>query len=259
MQNKYEKDDSQILIAKVQDKQKFCKSKNKITYSDFLNQAEKKLILKRIKLERAFFYGGCENSEREVLFFYPEKINEETAQKAVNNFISAVRICLPNDMKGKYEHRNYLSALIKIGMMREKIGDIIVDENGADIVIFNINSDFIMLSLSQLTRFKKCKIEQISINDIREKKDNYEYILINVPSLRIDAVVSELAKCSRNIANELIEQERVFINYENVNKGSKIVECEDIVNIRGKGKFIIGDTIKNTRKGNLVVNVKKYV
>ena len=50
MQNKYEKDDSQILIAKVQDKQKFCKSKNKITYSDFLNQAEKKLILKRINL-----------------------------------------------------------------------------------------------------------------------------------------------------------------------------------------------------------------
>ena len=48
-----------------------------------------------------------------------------------------VEIILPNDLQGKYTHRDYLGALMKLGLKREKIGDIIVWEKGAHIIVLN--------------------------------------------------------------------------------------------------------------------------
>ena len=103
-----------LLIAKVMDKKKQCERTNKLTYTDFLNEREQMIVLKNIKLENAFFFGGNYNSERKILIFYPDKLNEEMARKNINSILSVIRIELPNENKGKYEHRMYLSAIIKI-------------------------------------------------------------------------------------------------------------------------------------------------
>ena len=58
------KDENDLLIAKVLDKKKICNSKNKITYTDFLNEKEQRVIEKNVKLENAFFYGVNENADR---------------------------------------------------------------------------------------------------------------------------------------------------------------------------------------------------
>ena len=214
MQNKNETDNDKILISKILDKYNFCKIKNKITYSDFLNQREKHIINKNISLENYFFDGGVKNAEREILFFYPEKINEDIARKSINENICVIRIILPNDNIGKYAHRDYLSALMKIGITREKVGDIIVYEQGADIIVFKMNSEFIKSSLEQLTRFKKSRIEIIDINKVREKDEKFILSSIIVSSMRVDNIVAELANCSRSYANKLIDEERIYVNYE---------------------------------------------
>lgn len=250
--------EEEILIAKILDKQKFCTSKNRITYSDFLNQREKVIIQKNVKLENCFFYGVCDNADRELLVFYPEKLNEEIARKSLENIISVIRIHLPNDLKNEYEHRNYLSALMKIGISREKIGDILVEADGADIVIFDINKEYVIQSLNQLTRFKKAKIEVISIYDIRKKEENFEESTIIASSMRIDNIVSEIARCSRNKADELIKEERVYVNYEIVLKNSKVINIGDVITIRGKGKFILDGLVRNTRNEKKVIKIKKY-
>lgn len=258
MQNKFETDDEKILISKVLDKQKFCLTKNKVTYTDFLNQKEKVVVQKNINLQNYFFYGVCDNPDREVIVFYPEKLNEEIVRKTLNKDITVVRIDLPTDLRGKYEHRNYLSALIKIGMAREKIGDILVDDNGADIVIFSINREYIIQSLQQLTRFRKSHIYEINVANIKVKEEKFEERNIIVSSMRIDNIVSELANCSRNKSEELIEEERIYINYELVLKSSKNVNVNDIVTIRGKGKFIIDGLVRNTKSEKLVIKTRKY-
>ncbi len=258
MQNKFEKDSDKILISKILDKKKFCDSKNKITYSDFLNQQEKNLILKNIKLDNYFFFGGIPNAEREILFFYPEKISEEIAKKSLDSIITGIRITLPNENFGTFEHRNYLSALMKIGISREKIGDIIVDDKGADIIIFQANKEYIMLSLSQLTRFRKAKIEEVDLSNLRNKVDNFEIKSIIVSSMRVDNIVSELTNCSRTKSEEYIENERVFVNYELALKNSKMLEIGDVVTVRGKGKFIIDELNRNTKSGKYVLTVRKY-
>lgn len=159
---------------------------------------------------------------------------------------------------GEYEHRNYLSAVMKIGMERSKVGDILVDEDGADLFVFDLNSSYIIQGLFGLTRFKKSNIEKININDARKKRENFEKFTIIVSSMRIDNIVSELVSCSRNKASELIENERVLVNYETVLKNSKMLSFSDIVTVRGKGKFIIDGLVRNTRGDRLVLEIRKY-
>ena len=252
------KDENDLLIAKALDKKKICNSKNKITYTDFLNEKEQRVIEKNVRLENSFFYGVNENADRKILVFYPEKLTEELARKSLKSVLSGIRIILKNDQIGTYEHKNYLSALIKIGIDRGKIGDILVDDYGADIITFDINKEFIKQSLSELTRFRKADIEIISINEIKEKIDRFEESTIIVASMRIDNIVAELAGCSRSNADEYIDNERVLVNYETVLKGSKSVDEGDIVTIRGKGKFIIDGLVRNTRNNRFVIKLSKY-
>lgn len=252
------KDENDLLIAKVLDKKKICNSKNKITYTDFLNEKEQRFIEKNVKLENAFFYGVNENADRKILVFYPEKLTEELVRKSLKSVLSGIRIILKNDQIGNYEHKNYLSALIKIGIDRGKIGDILVDDYGADIIAFDMNKEFIIQSLSELTRFRKANIDVIPIDDIKQKIDRFEESTIIVSSMRIDNIVAELAGCSRTNADEYINSERVFVNYETALKGSKTIFEGDIVTIRGKGKFRIDGLVRNTRNNRFVIKVNKY-
>lgn len=251
-------DENDLLIAKVLDKKKICNSKNKITYTDFLNEKEQRVIEKNVKLENAFFYGVNENADRKILVFYPEKLTEELVRKSLKSVLSGIRIILKNDQIGNYEHKNYLSALIKIGIDRGKIGDILVDDYGADIIAFDMNKEFIIQSLSELTRFRKANIDIIPIDDIKQKIDRFEESTIIVSSMRIDNIVAELAGCSRTNADEYINSEKVFVNYETALKGSKTIFEGDIVTIRGKGKFRIDGLVRNTRNNRFVIKVNKY-
>ena len=251
-------DENDLLIAKVFDKKKFCNTRNKITYTDFLNEKEQRVIEKNVKLENAFFYGVNENADRKILVFYPEKLTEELVRKSLKSVLSGIRIILKNDQIGNYEHKNYLSALIKIGIDRGKIGDILVDDYGADIIAFDMNKEFIIQSLSELTRFRKANIDVIPIDDIKQKIDRFEESTIIVSSMRIDNIVAELAGCSRTNADEYINSERVFVNYETALKGSKTIFEGDIVTIRGKGKFRIDGLVRNTRNNRFVIKVNKY-
>lgn len=77
-----------------------------------------------------------------------------------------IRIKLPNDLKGKYQHKNYLGAIMKTGIKREKVGDILTREDGADIIVQADIAEYLSDELSKLTRFSKSKIEIIEIDEL---------------------------------------------------------------------------------------------
>ena len=132
-------------------------------------------------------------------------------------------------------------------------------EDGADIVASFEICEYVVNNLQQLTRFSKATIIELNIKEIREPNVKKEEIRIVVASLRLDAIVAELAKCSRNVANEIIENQRVFINYENESRSSKLLSEGDVIVIRGKGKFIVKLINGETRKGKLSVTIEHYI
>ena len=77
--------------------------------------------------------------------------------------------------------------------------------------------------------------------------------------MRIDSILSELIKTSRSKALLIVKEERVFINHELVLKGAKEIKPNDIITVRGKGRFKVGDILNTTKKGNLVVEIEKFV
>ena len=258
----YKKQEDKILLAQILDKIEFLKQREKLEYTDFLDMYQISLVksfLKKIDFENYVLYGGFENAERNVLIIYPDKYNANMIEKNYSKIIKVIRIILNDEEKGKYSHRNYLGGIVKVGMKREKVGDILVSDDGADILVKDETADNLRQELGTLTRFENAKIEIVDLQDLRQQEIKVEELSIIVPSLRLDNFVSDLAKTSRSKASQIIDSERVFINGQNETKSSKQVKLGDIITIRGKGRFIVKEFSGTTRSGRTVVKIEKYV
>lgn len=258
----YKKQEDKILIAQILDKIEFSKHREKLEYTDFLDMYQISLVksfMKKIEFENYILYGGFEDAERKILIIYPEKYNMNMIEKNYSKIIKAIRILLSDEDKSKYSHRNYLSGIIKVGMKREKVGDILVSDDGADILVKAETVETLKQELGTLTRFENARMEIIDLSDLRKQEIKLEEISIIVPSLRLDNFVSDLARTSRSKAVEIINSERVFINGQNETKASKHVKLGDVITIRGKGRFVVKEFSGNTRSGRTVVKIEKYV
>ena len=258
---KYKKEEERLLVSKIFDKISAVEKQNKIQYTDFLSPVELQIVkkvLNYISYKRYKVYGVIPNSQRNIVVFYPEKLDKVFEEETFdyNSICNTIRI---ESLAEQLEHKMYLGGLIKLGLKREKIGDIIVHENGADIIVLKEITKFLLSHLQELNRFKNSNINAINVKETYIKEQEFEENKIIVSSLRLDNIVSELAKTSRNKASNIIEEERVFINYENESKNTKIVNEKDIVTIRGVGKFIINEIVGNTKSGRYVIIVKKYI
>lgn len=260
---KYKKPEEKLLISKFFDKIEIVNKTNRIETTDFLNESEQTILQKMIniiKFQNYEFFGGLDNCERKLIIIYPEKMKDIFINKnfKYDTLISVFRILIPKAEQENFKHNVYLGGLIKLGINRSKIGDILVYKTGADIIVKKEVEKFLYANIKTLTRFSNSEVSNIKLKDINKIEKNFEDIKIITSSLRLDNIISELARTSRNKAVEILLQERVFVNYENETKNTKKVNEKDVISIRGKGKFIINEIITNTKKGNFIINVKKY-
>lgn len=258
----YKKQEDKLCLSQVLDKIEFSKSRDKLEKTEFLDMYQISLVqnfLRKNKFENYQLYGGYEDSERKILIIYPDKYNEDMIKKNYAKMLKIVRVKLPEENYGKYAHRNYLGGIVKLGLKREKVGDILVSDDGADIIVVDEFAEILKNELRALTRFENSQITVEEISDLREKEIKIEEVKIIVPSLRLDNIVSDLAKTSRSKAAQIIEQERVFVNGQNETKLSKQIKLGDIITIRGKGRFVVKEFAGTTRSGRTVLIIEKYV
>ena len=252
-------EESKLLIAKLKDKINLSKKTNKILYTDFLDiseMSEAKKFLKEEKISNYIIYGVREDADRNIIIFYSEKFSKEMVEKNLKNILQIIRIDFPANTS--FEHREILSGIMKLGLVREKFGDIVIKDDFAQIIVLKEVADYLINNLKMLTRFRRCTLELKEISDFENKENEVEELKIIISSNRLDSFVSELAKTSRSVANEYIEQGKVFINGVNEYKTSKKIIENDIITIRGKGKFIFIGIEKETKSGRLLANIKKY-
>lgn len=258
---KKQKEEDKLLEAKVFDKIKQSKNRNQFSHTDFLDLSQQELVKKIMTIhhfDHGKLFGGYEGAERRMLIIFPQMIQEYIDEDSYyKKIVKGIRILLPKELYGTYEHRNYLGALMKLGIKREKIGDILIREDGADIIISIEIEKFLLENLKTLTRFQKAKISSISISEVMVAPTKKEQFTINVPSMRLDCIVGELARCSRSSALALIQQERVFVNFkEELSQGKQISE-NTYITIRGKGRFRIVKIEGTTRSGRLNILIEK--
>ena len=113
MENREEK----LIIAKLNDKIRLCKTRNKIVNTEFLNMYQENIIrkeLERIREKNYILTGGYSEAESKILIIYPEKLTEEMAKENIEDIINVIKIKLPNEQKGKYQHRDYLGTIMRV-------------------------------------------------------------------------------------------------------------------------------------------------
>lgn len=261
--NKYNKPEDKLLVSKMIDKLELSIKKNKIEYTDFLDMHQKHLLEKILNREQICNYiidGGQEESERNAIIFYPSKMKEIVAlnYRKILPF-DVLRIKLPKEMYNKYNHRDYLGGLMKLGIKREKIGDILVFEEGADIIVMKEITNFLITNISLLTRFSKSTIELVKLEEMRKKEIQLEEKQIIVSSMRLDCVISELIKTSRGKVEDLLNQGLIFVNFENISKSAKQIKENDIITVRKNGRFKIGKIIGTTKNNKIKLIAYKYI
>ncbi|OFI07559.1 hypothetical protein CLOACE_01630 [Clostridium acetireducens DSM 10703] len=156
-------------------------------------------------------------------------------------------------------HKDYLGALTSTGIKREKFGDLIVIGNCCYAAICEEIVDFIK---SNLTRIGKspCGIKEINIDNEKEIPTyNFENIVINAASNRLDCVVSSLTNLSRAKSNQLIKTGNVLVNYMKSLDKSEMVKENSVITIRGFGKFKIVEEIGWTKREKIKICVKKFI
>lgn len=156
----------------------------------------------------------------------------------------------------KLSHRDFLGALMNLGIERSSVGDIIVNEGCAVCFVKQEISDYIRSQISKIGRVgvkivseSECKIT--AANDI-------ESLSFIVSSMRLDVIVAAITGLSREKTAALVLSGKIFVNYTENKNVSYILKEDDILTIRGNGKFIIKEQAGVTKKGRLKLNIEHY-
>ena len=240
-------DDEKRTAKRLDELNDRAATRGKPVYSEFLTLAEQALLPQAARGEACCLFGGWESAERRIACF------GEAAE------VSAPIICLrisPLSAKFAEElgHRDYLGALMSLGVRREVLGDIILSEGSAYLFCLDSISDFIIAELSQIRRTSvRCEAVEALPKTAMPTSEEKEVV---VSSVRLDALVSSVWSLSRSEGQELISQGKVFINgRETASAAASPVEG-DIISVRGLGRFQYCGVARETKKGRIRVTVK---
>lgn len=196
-------------------------------------------------------YGIFEDCERRIMAFSKHGI--ESGKYPV----SVIKITNKSKFQ-KLEHKDYLGAIMSLGIKREKYGDMILLENCSYVAACNDICEFL---IQNLVNIGKCPCNVEIIKDLKDLslKQNSESLLIKITSLRLDCVVSSICNFSRTKAVELLDSGKVLVNYIELKEKDKNVQIDDTLTIRGYGKYKIIEILGATQKGKLKLSIKKYI
>lgn len=240
-------------VKKIDDKAKYV-SKNFISVtSDFINPYVADISVPVINNYDIKFglFPSYEYGERKVFILYPDFIDIIDEDE----FIVGLRIRNKSKFK-KLNHKDYLGAIMSLGIDRNKTGDIYVYDDYADVLIHKDISDYIFYNLEKIWH-NKIEIEIIKIDDVNYKEQEYELLNIVSSSLRLDNVVKHLMNKSREIASDIIRGENVKINWQVEDRISTLLEENDLLSIKRYGRFKI-QAISTNKNGKYRLEVKRY-
>jgi RNA-binding protein YlmH len=243
-----------ILLAGIEDKIRQCEDHYTATNTTFLDVRQRTLAETKCRQHKGLrhvFYGGYEDAERTVAVFLPDY-----AELSDHDPLALLRITQSGQKT--LTHRDYLGSILGLGIRREIIGDILVRDNGADIVIIKEMGDFLLFNYEKAGR-ASLKVEVVSIGDILLPEVRFEEKRDTVASLRLDNVVASAFNLSRGKAAEAIERGLVFVNGLETLKADRPIKEGDRLVLRGKGKVLLKAASGATKKDRIPVVILKYL
>ncbi|MCQ2462894.1 MAG: YlmH/Sll1252 family protein [Clostridia bacterium] len=260
-------DEDEILISLSDDKIRLTDENSMLTNTRFLDIRQQTLLFSRFSRDKRccrVLFGGYEQAERRMMFFIPDFIEINDSISLSDFFKENTELCplcavrvKKDRFSGALTHRDYLGALMGLGIKRETVGDIIICDDGCDIICETNVAKYICENITSAGRatVQACIIP---LKEIREPKESFEIEFHTVASLRLDAVAAQAFRLSRTKAVEAINKGLVFINGIQTFKCDAKIEENDKIVLRGKGKIILSEILGESQKGRIRINIKIY-
>ena len=223
-------------------------------YTPFLSLSEQAETTAICGNKNVSFYGGAEFAERRIARFgSAEELGYDEDLP-----IAVLKIsCRAGKFASSLSHRDYLGAILNLGIEREKIGDIFVNGQFCYVVTTEIPAETIKRELCRVGR------EQVVTESAEEIPETFapktEEKEIIVSSCRADVFVCAVWNLSRSDGQKLFEKQFVSVDGKVPGGGDRELKRGAVVTARGYGKFRVGETLGKTKKNNFAVKIERYV
>ncbi|MFB0971404.1 MAG: RNA-binding protein [Tissierellia bacterium] len=226
-------------------------NRHNVTYTDFFepNLIElAKSILNRFEDIGYVIDGGFENAERQIIsifswyYFYEENKDSHIS---------------PIEIKGNLDniqHKDVLGSILGLGIVRDKVGDIGFFKNSIKVALSKDISDYVLFNLKKIKR-ENVEVKSIPINELGKIEEIGVYKDIIASSMRLDAIIGEAFNLSRSDSQKLVQSNLVKVNFKEESKASKSISENDLISVRGKGRFKISSIDGLTKKERIKLKI----
>ena len=244
------------FIKQIQNALYLSDAKYRESFTDFYNKEWMQSVYKKYLgdtlAEGLVYFGGYEGAERQILGCAPFELCDEDFP------LCCLKIVVKTGIGKALSHRDYLGALLGLGIERDKMGDIIVKSFGAYVMVSKVLSDYIEVSLTSIGRYQNIEITAIPFSEVEVQPPQTKRIETTVASLRVDATIAAGLHLSRSMVLKLIEAGKVKCNGMETNRCVNLKEGDHIT-VRGYGKFKLTKVNGMTKKDRIHVVIEKYV
>lgn len=247
-------DETKNTVKKIADKALYVNKNYMTAITEFINPHIAEIcipVIKNYSIEFEIF-PSYENCERKVFILYPEQ--SETDE---NDYLTGIRVNNKSKFK-KLSHKDYLGALMSLGIDRNKTGDIYVYDDYADIIVHSDIADYIIYNMDKIGH-NKIEAEKVKLSQVNFKEQEHEIVNIISSSMRIDNIVKHLTNSSREKAAIIIKSGNVKNNFIPEDRVSVELKEGDLLSISKVGRFKIYKITGTTKSGKLKVQIKHYV
>ncbi|MGN1202634.1 MAG: RNA-binding protein [Eubacterium sp.] len=247
----YISDRDNLFCSQLDDAIELCLTRQKPYFFSFMSerrQAVAEKYLKSVCFENFMFFGGYEASERKVLGLFYDSVEQDAFP--ICAIVFRFRKC------DKLSHRDFLGALMSLGIERETVGDILVEDGRC--VVF-VKSELKQYITSQISKIGNVgvTVEEFTASELPKGRGQEELSFI-VSSLRLDNIVAAITGLSREKTKNLILSGNVSADFVRTQNISQILRENTTLTIKGKGKFVINGIPGKTRKGRIKISVIHY-
>ena len=240
-------DEKEALLRRAEDLAEQCRRRGQVTHTVFLTPGEQHTLSRFSPVPTLLLPASC---ERRVLFFLPDWLEPEDLDPA--DWLCALRLTARFGSPG---HRDWLGAVLALGIGREWVGDILAEGETAYLYCLPSVREHLLLSLDRVGRWG-AKAEAITLEEVPSRQQELRERTFSVKSLRLDAVCGGMFSLSRTAAAEAIAAGLVSLNYEPCLKTDAGVKAGDVISLRGKGKgWVLSAGDRESKKGRLFVTV----
>ncbi|NMB12449.1 MAG: photosystem II S4 domain protein [Firmicutes bacterium] len=231
-------------------------TENRPAYSDFLDPRGQEIALGIVRGTGSLLYrfsGGYRGAERQRLAIFPDYYPSDRVEIP----LAAVSIKGTADFS-EVTHRDVLGAVLGCGIKREKIGDVLITGQGAQVIM---TPGIVPAVVHNLQAIQKVPVlvSEIDIEQLEAVPKQLKEIRATVASLRLDAVASAGYGTSRNQMVREIKAGKVKVDWKSVDNPAYGIEVGDILSIRGRGRLEVAQQLGLTRKGRISLLLKRYI